>query len=285
MKKLLKKFFSFSLILLLSLPLFSNEFANEDEGSDGSAFNIWGSGEVFALSPVRDSLLLGTGFLLSGGDLILDNALKVNRREYKGETYDKDDVNALDRKFMNSYSKNLDRAGDLLLVASMTTPVVLAATSKEEWLTCGVMYAETLLIANGIKEITKLCVNRARPYMYYDSETFPEDDIDDGDWANSFPSGHCTMAFAGATFTSYTFCKYFPDSAWRSPVIAGSYAMACGTVALRLASGNHFMTDVLTGAAIGSAVGFLVPWLHTFNEKNDLNVSLRADGLSVAVKF
>ena len=282
MKIFFPKIFSLFLLLLLSLPSFSQE----DRGSSGaSSFNFWGSGKVFALNPLTDSALLGTGLLLSGGDLILDNALKLNRQEYKGEFYDKDDVNSFDRFFMQSYSKKLDLAGDLLLVATMATPAVLATTEKEEWLTCGVMYAETLLIANGIKEITKLCVNRARPYMYYDSETFPESDVDDGDWANSFPSGHCTMAFAGATFTSYTFCKYFPDSAWRFPVIASSFAMAAGTAALRFASGNHFMTDVLTGAAIGSAVGFLVPWLHTFNTKNDLNLALRADGVSIALRF
>lgn len=282
MKIFFPKIFSLFLLLLLSLPSFSQE----DRGSSGaSSFNFWGSGKTFALNPLTDSALLGTGLLLSGGDLILDNALKLNRQEYKGEFYDKDDVNSFDRFFMQSYSKKLDLAGDLLLVATMATPAVLATTQKEEWLTCGVMYAETLLIANGIKEITKLCVNRARPYMYYDSETFPESDIDDGDWANSFPSGHCAMAFAGATFTSYTFCKYFPDSPWRFPVVASSFAMAAGTAALRFASGNHFVTDVLTGAVIGSAVGFLVPWLHTFNTKNDLNLALRADGFSVAVRF
>ncbi|WP_298533907.1 phosphatase PAP2 family protein [uncultured Treponema sp.] len=282
MKIFFPKIFSLFLLLLLSLPSFSQE----DRGSSGaSSFNFWGSGKVFALNPLTDSALLGTGLLLSGGDLILDNALKLNRQEYKGEFYDKDDVNSFDRFFMQSYSKKLDLAGDLLLVTSMATPALLATTEKEEWLTCGVMYAETLLIANGIKEITKLCVNRARPYMYYDSETFPESDIEDGDWANSFPSGHCAMAFAGATFTSYTFCKYFPDSPWRFPVVASSFAMAAGTAALRIASGNHFMTDVLTGAAIGSAVGFLVPWLHTFNTKNDLNLALRADGVSIALRF
>ena len=244
------------------------------------------SDDVFSLSPVMDGILLGTGVLLSGSDLILDNVLKVNRQEYDGTVYSKDDVNSFDRKFMHSYSKSRDKAADFLLVATMATPAVLAATEKEEWLTCGVMYAETLLIANGIKELTKLAVNRTRPYMYYDAETFPEDDVDDGDWANSFPSGHSTMAFAAATFTSYTFCKYFPDSKLRIPVVAGSYAMACGVAALRLSSGNHFMTDVLTGAALGSAVGFLVPWVHTFNTKHDdVNVTLLANGVSVAVRF
>ena len=167
----------------------------------------------------------------------------------------------------------------------MAAPAVLLATDKDEWFTIGTMYAETLLIANGIKELTKLCVTRARPYMYYDPSTYPEDDLEDGDFANSFPSGHSTMAFAGATFASYTFSKYFPDSPYRYAVTGGSYALALATAALRIKSGNHFMTDVLSGAVIGSATGFLVPWLHTFNTKNNLNVGLTGNGVFVKVKW
>lgn len=252
-------------------------------GSGGGKFNFWGSKEVFALNPVMDGVLLGTGVLLSGGDLLLDNVLEVNRQKYDGKIYDKDDVNSLDQIFMHSYSKTRDKTADFVLLGTMASPLVLAATEKEEWLTCITMYAESLLIANGIKEITKLCVTRARPYMYYDASTYPEEEVDEGDWANSFPSGHSTMAFCGATFASYTFCKYFPESKWRIPVVAGSYALATGVAALRLSSGNHFMTDVLTGAVIGGATGFLVPWLHTFNAKNDLKISLLGNGISFTV--
>ena len=273
-----KKILALALLVLLLAPLTG---AERDK-----PFNVWGCGEVFALSPVTDGILLGTGLALSGSDLILDNVLEVNRQKYKGQKYDKGDVNSIDRYFMHSYSKSRDKAADFLLVATMATPAVLAAKGKEEWLTCGVMYAETLLIANGIKELTKLAVSRTRPYMYYDADTFPEKDVDDGDWANSFPSGHSTMAFACATFTSYTFCKYFPESNWRLPVVAGSYALAAGVASLRIMSGNHFMTDVLTGACIGSAVGFFGPWVHTFNAKHDdVNLSLLGNGVSFALKF
>ena len=245
-----------------------------------------GRGDVFAVDGLKDGLIFGSGVLLSGGDLLLDNVLEFNRAEYDpSKVYDKDDVNALDRIFMNSYSKKLDRAGDISLVAAMAAPAVLLATDKDEWFTVGVMYAETLLIANGIKELTKLCVTRARPYMYYDPSTYPEDDLEDGDFANSFPSGHSTMAFAGATFASYTFSKYFPDSPYRYAVTGGSYALALATAALRIKSGNHFMTDVMTGAALGTAVGFLVPWLHTFNTKNDLNLGLTGNGVLFRVKW
>ena len=113
----------------------------------------------------------------------------------------------------------------------------------------------------------------------------PEDDREDGDFANSFSSGHATMAFAGATFASYTFSKYFPDSSLKIPVIAGSYSIAVLTAALRMKSGNHFLTDVLTGAVIGSATGFLVPWMHTFNTKNDLNLGLTGNGVLFRVKW
>ncbi len=235
--------------------------------------------KVFTLNPIADAVLLGSGAALSGADLVLDNIVKLNRSEYSDEIFYKDDVNPFDRYFMHSYSASKDKAADFLLAASIATPLALIPSGKSEWLTEGIMYAETLLIANGIKELTKLCVNRTRPYMYYDSSTWPEKDVDSGDYANSFPSGHTTIAFASASFTSYVFSRYFPDSVWKYPVIAGSYAFAAGTSALRILSGNHFMTDVLTGAAIGSAVGFLVPWLHTFNSGHDLKVTALGNGI------
>lgn len=265
--------------IFAALAFFSFPFAFSD------GFKLPESGGVFKLNPVTDGILFGSGAALSGGDLILDNVLEVNRAEYKGGSFDKDDVNSFDRYFMHSYSSSKDKAADVLLYAAMATPLALVPAGKSEWLTDAVMYAETLLIANGIKEITKLCVNRTRPYMYYDSDTWPEDDVDSGDYRNSFPSGHTTIAFASATFTSCTFSKYFPDSAWKYPVIAGSYALAAGTSALRIMSGNHFMTDVLVGAATGSAVGFLVPWLHTFNSRHDLNVSLLGNGVLLKIQI
>jgi len=281
MKSFFKHFFALIILLTLSSGLFA-----ETEISSEPKFNIWGSREVFALDPVKDSILLGSGVLLSGGNLITKYALEVNRNKYDGQTFDKDDVNSFDRFFMNSYSKTKDRVADILLLASIFTPAVLAATEREEWLTCAVMYAETLLIANGIKETVKVCVDRTRPFMYYDSDSYPADDLEDGDWADSFFSGHASLSFAGATFASYTFCKYFPESSWRIPVIAGSYALALSTASMRILSGNHFMSDVITGAVFGSAVGFLVPWLHTFNAKHeDLNLSLLGNGFSVALKL
>ena len=83
----------------------------------------------------------------------------------------------------------------------------------------------------------------------------------------SFPSGHTTLAFTGAAYTSYVFSKYNPSSSWKWPVIISSYALASAVGISRVASGNHFITDVLCGAAIGTCCGFVVPFLHTLNAK------------------
>ena len=162
---------------------------------------------------------------------------------------------------MAPYSKPLHIVGTGTAALAMLTPAVFAIMPSSEWLTIGTMYVETLLFANGIKEWTKLLVYRARPYMYFDD--YPEDKLEDGDWNCSFPSGHTTLAFAGAAFTTMVFCQCFPNSNWKYAVAGISFGMAAITGGLRMASGNHFFTDVLTGAVIGTAVGFAVPYMHT----------------------
>ena len=159
----------------------------------------------------------------------------------------------------------------------MAAPLALFATDKSEWGVWAVMYAESLLWANGIKEALKFSVRRERPYMYFDDA--PQNKIDDGDYLKSFPSGHTTMAFNGAVFLSYTFSKYFPESKWKIPVIAGSLSMAVATGVQRILSGNHFITDVLAGAAIGSFTGFMIPFLHTLPKSKNLDIAVAPSGV------
>lgn len=250
----MKRTFLFILILATTLSILP---AQNDRPA-------WlGTGEIFKLEPVTDGILFGTGLALNGTYLLCDKVLKTKDIAFDGNILDKSTVNGFDRPLMNAYSKTLDTTGDIFLLGALASPVLFAAAPNTEWFTIAAMYTETALIANGIKDITKLIVDRPRPYMYFDG--YPQKEIEERDWCKSFPSGHTTMAFTAAAFNTYVFSKYFPDSSWRFVVAGGSYAIAVTTAALRLASGNHFATDVLTGAAIGTLCGFLVPYLHTLN--------------------
>ena len=226
------------------------------------------SGSIFQLNPVTDGILLGTGLTLNITARIIENKLTtVSFADENG--YDAVSVNQFDRLLMRPYSKALDYTATILTCTTILTPALLLTTEKKEWLTIGTMYAESLMLSWGIKEMMKDCISRYRPYMYFSD--FPADKVEDGDYMQSFPSGHTTLAFTGAAFTTFVFCSYFPDSPWTIPVIAGSYTLAAATAALRIAGGSHYLTDVLAGAAVGTVSGLLVPLLHTYVFKRTNN--------------
>ncbi|MCR5699699.1 MAG: phosphatase PAP2 family protein [Treponemataceae bacterium] len=239
-----------------------------------------GSGEYFALSWVADSIIFGASLSLDITDIILDKVVKLNRIEWTSQALDIQSVNAFDRSMMCAYNRAFDITSDFFAAASMVFPAVLFAAPMEEWFTIGIMYAESLTWAFGIKELLKLTVARTRPYMYFDD--YPYDDVIEGKWNLSFPSGHTTYAFTGAAFSTYVFCKYFPSSPWRYAVGFGSYALAAATAAFRISSGSHFATDVIAGAAIGTACGFVVPFIHALIASSSQNPKTKKGEIEVA---
>ena len=196
---------------------------------------------------------------------------------------DPSDINSFDRMLMNNYDRVKDNAATVLEIAALASPAVLLSQGSDQYVTIGLMYAETLALTWGTTEIIKHLVERPRPYMYYDG--YPQQKVDSGDWNRSFPSGHTSMSFAGASFASYVFWKYNPGSKWRIPVTAISYSLAATVAALRVAGGNHFATDVLAGALIGTAIGIGVPALHTLFADKDATISVSPFGLAVSWRY
>lgn len=62
---------------------------------------------------------------------------------------------------------------------------------------------------------------------------------------HSFPSGHVSTAFFGATILSQEYGESYP---W---IAIGGYTFAGATALLRMANNQHWATDVLMGAGIG----------------------------------
>ena len=252
--------------------------------------------QPFSLSPVNEGIQLGLGAALSGSALACDKIFHIKENNYDAENLanpsgvSKADVAYFEQIFMNPYSKPLHLVGTGTMLMAMATPAVFAVMPQNEWLTIGTMYVETMLFAQGFKEWAKLMVYRARPYMYF--EGYPQDKLEEGDWNCSFPSGHTTLSFAGAAFTTMVFCQCFPESKWKYAVAGGAFGIAAVTGALRMASGNHFLTDVLAGALLGSICGFAVPYMHTklfydkFQKKNSkVEANLTLTGLTFTVNF
>lgn len=213
----------------------------------------------FELSLGKDSLFLTSSFALNTTVFFLEK----NQAKIEPDLQKLSQINFFDRWAAFPYSKPLDITGDIFQYTSILLPALLLTTDNSQWFTIGLMYLETMSFAYGFKNLGKLLVNRYRPYMYF--ENYPENQ--DQDFRKSFPSGHTSLSFAGASFLSYVYSSYFPESKWKIPIIAGSYALASSTAILRIASGNHFPTDVLTGALIGSLCGIAIPYFHKAETK------------------
>ena len=247
---------------LLASPIFGE--ASAEEKSDH-----------FGLDPLTDSLLLGGGLLLNIGDIAIESAAEQPGGWGFDASADLLPVNPLDRLFVLPYSEPLKSASGILTYAALLAPAVMLAAPVSEWVTIGTMYAESVIWTWGLKELGKNLIHRNRPYMYFAG--FPQDEITSGDFQQSFPSGHTSLAFTGAGFCAFVFSEYFENSPWKAPIIAASYALAIYAAGLRVASGSHFLTDVIAGAVIGTLSGYLVPWLHT----QEFSIAILPSGVSV----
>jgi len=196
---------------------------------------------------------------------------------------DKNTVNPFDRLTMQPYSKSLSVASDIAAFSMAATAATMLALPSSEYFKIGVIYAETVGLTFGINEILKWAVPRERPYLYF--EGYPEEDLKNGDYNESFCSRHTSVAFSIAAANSYIFSKYYPDSEWKIPVIAVSYSLATLTGVLRVASGEHFASDVLVGALLGTAIGYAVPALHTLFADKNVETSASPFGLAFKISL
>ncbi|MDR2397321.1 MAG: phosphatase PAP2 family protein [Spirochaetaceae bacterium] len=208
-----------------------------------------------------------------------------NVPEHTPDSLHKDVINALDRSLLFSYHKTLDRISDYGVYGMLMLPalsVIGNLDSADTLLTYGIMYTEAFLLTFGTKDLLKNGIIRYRPYMYEDSVPVGILMGKEDDYYNSFPSGSTSLAFLSATFLSTTFSREYSESLWKLPVILGSYTLATSVAAMRIASGSHFITDVLAGAAIGSLYGWIIPFLH---RRQNSNLVLQVTGTGFLVSL
>jgi membrane-associated phospholipid phosphatase len=197
-------------------------------------------------------------------------------------------INWFDRSAIHHYSEPAATASDVLFGVAAAAPFVLFANQAmcNDWRTITLMYIETWSFIGGTSMLSKGLIERYRPYVY--NPDVPLDKKLTSDAKMSFFSNHTITAFASAVFLSTVYSDYNPNSELRPYVWAGSLLLASIVGYLRYEAGEHFPTDILVGAAAGSAIGYAIPWMHRAGNEN---VSItpgipHADyGFSMQVKF
>ncbi|MFC1529878.1 phosphatase PAP2 family protein [Gemmatimonadota bacterium] len=216
------------------------------------------------------------------------------------------DVNRLDRSATRNWSYCWEELSDssLKLVIASTIGIGLYEIKRHDFgqsVTMGVMFLETMLLVQGITQLTKARVGRLRPFLYntgvsvdrryeraqsWDDDRFGSLIKNYGNHARySFFSGHTSAAFALATFTSTVFRDIHGPSTWSKLIWGSTLTLATLTAYARVKAGAHYPSDVIAGAIVGGAIGRLVPALHGKDSSRRLILGVRPDRVCLRLQF
>lgn len=154
----------------------------------------------------------------------------------------------------------IGRVSDVLVAGLLAGTVSDAAWSLRDREHQGRAAAitQSVLLTGAVVEWLKVAVGRERPYTYDSLEG-----IDDDFAHRSFPSGHTAMAMGSAMALTLAWRDSgFLQTTGGRWATAGVWTSAVATAGLRVASSNHFPTDVLTSTGIAVACALLVEGLR-----------------------
>lgn len=129
---------------------------------------------------------------------------------------------------------------------------VVHGGTGDDWANDQVVALDCIALSLVAGEATKRLTLRTRPDVVFDRE--PITRLDD---VHSFFSSHAATAF-GAVAAAGTIAsrRRSADATW---IWIGGLALAGSTSYLRVAADRHHLTDVIAGAAAGTAIGMLLP--------------------------
>jgi membrane-associated phospholipid phosphatase len=137
---------------------------------------------------------------------------------------------------------------------------------------------EAAIVTSLTQHVFKLAVARERPYAFQatpgSTQFTVEDDV-------SFWSGHTSLVFslavAAGSVASLRGYSLAPE------IWATGLGLAFATGYLRIAADKHWTTDVMTGAAVGSILGYIWPrYVHHWIGKD---VSITSNGIAIGGEF
>lgn len=166
-------------------------------------------------------------------------------------------VEELDHGPYRALDPGLSRAGTWLACAALSLPGVtsLGSANLRHIVEEGARYASAVLMAAAVKDGIKAMFPRPRPHV-----TAASSSSIDADAYRSFPSGHSTVVWtaAGVAAVRGVATPGWGVADWSA---ACSVAAAVGVSVLRVAAGEHYVSDVVAGALLGLGIGILIECL------------------------
>jgi membrane-associated phospholipid phosphatase len=144
------------------------------------------------------------------------------------------------------------------LALGVLVPAALMRDQPSHAVEDTVIALDAVILTFGLTHATKRVFARERPAVHHGAVGAREYAHHPGEWNQSFFSADTSVAFAlGSSAATLAYLRGYPSAPW--VVFAGS-VLGAGTACLRVAADMHWATDVLAGAAVGTAIGFSLPY-------------------------
>lgn len=219
---------------------------------------------------VGDYVFVGIGLgLIVGGNVMQP----LSKQPAQQGAFD-EQARAAVRLEANSSRYAIRDVSDFTLGLLMAAPLVGDALVNAAWYRknpkvawrMAIIDMEALAITGAVQGATSALVSRERPYGRDCGGALPTTSFDCRDQGRyrSFFSGHSSFSFTGAALicSHHLRLGLFGGGGKEVAACLVSFAVAAATATFRMMGDMHYATDVLVGAAFGTAVGFLVPALH-----------------------
>ena len=225
---------SFILALLLCLP--SVSFSYEGDPVTNAVKDLGHLRAVPELMNDRSNVYLAAGIVGAGVIFYSFDSQLIHIAQHNIRSNTLDDI-----------AKNAEKLGNGFYEMALMGGVAGAgyAFRNDKLKDTAFLAVESFLAANAVTTVLKYSVGRSRPYTGDGKKAFIPFSFKNS--RASFPSGHTTSAFSIASVFATQY-----DSTW---VGCLSYAAASSTALQRIYSNEHWPTDVLAGAVIGTITG------------------------------
>lgn len=262
-------------LALVAVP--ARGFAQDDD--DDEPVELWN--ESWGRSGIPNYTLIGATALVT-----LINTIHGSNEErpYTGRNDFDEHVRSALRLPREQQRLVIRDFSDGLLTLATSAPILFDALILAAWqhesedaaVQMVLIHAEVVATTLSLQTLANVLLSRERPYGRTCGGGGPDDfdeDIFFCDSPNryySFFSGHASQAFASAAVLC-SFHMNMPllgEGAENTlvPCVTG-FAVAGATAMFRILGDMHYATDVITGAVVGTSVGFLLPWLLHFNPR------------------
>jgi membrane-associated phospholipid phosphatase len=237
---------------IIAVPAFSQ---------DKDAFHSSDTLSPYLLSWKTDGIIGGTALgLRLLGEFLPEKELELT--EDIAGSFTSTDVVWFDRLSIDKFKPDLINFSTTLNYFAFIAPLPLLADRKmrNDFLAIATMFVETRLLTEAMPMITKKLFPRFRPYVY--SNKFDFETKDKYNDSRSFFSNQSAYVFSSAVFSAKVFSDFYPESKARPWIWGSALTTATAIGVLRHEIGIHYISDLVVGAAIGSALGYFIPHFH-----------------------